>query len=466
MILLLQAAPLILLAGLLAARRGPIPAVAAAIAASLPAAWVTLPESIALPGFLAAEMPRALWLAFIPTAVVTGGLALHDGLAARRVAPPPLADSDPLFTAAFLLGPFAENLTGFGVGVVFALGAARRAGLSGAPSVAIALFALVLVPWGGLGPGTVLGAALAHVPVQDMALRTALCSAVWLLPMLALFWRIAARAGRPVPPSRRMTQCGWVVALGALLTGAHLVLPFEVAGLAATGPLLAIRLARGLDLRRPEVRRGAFGAAWPYAALAAVLLATRFWSTAPTLGPFADLPDFPLTHAAVVLWIASLTLLFRDGHGARRLATVLRRAARPALTILLYVVFARLMAASGTSTALATAFAGAFGTAAPYAAPLLGVAAGLVAGTNVGSNATMMPIQAALGRLAGLPAPLLPAVQNFTGSSSCLLAPQMLAVATALTPSSERPSPAAIWRLMWPALPATVAVGLAAVALG
>lgn len=466
MTLLFQAAPLAVLAALLATRHGPVPAVAAAIAACLPVAWATLPAGTSLPGFLFTELPRAAWLAFIPAAVVAGGLALLDGLTARRATPPPVADPDKLFTAAFLLGPFTESVTGFGVGVVFALGAAHRAGVRGAPAVAIALFALILVPWGGFGPGTVLGAALAHVPVQDMALRNAAYSAAFMLPMLALFWAIASRAGHGVPARRKLGQLGWVLALGGLLVGSHLVLPFEIAGVVATGPLLVLRLARGLDLRVPDVRRKATQAALPYAGLTAALLLSRLWFDPPALAPFDTLPAFPLTHASVVLWLVALTLLLRQKQGALRLVSVLRRAARPALTILLYVVFARLMAGSGASAALANGFAGAFGSAAPYAAPVLGMMAGIVAGTNVGSNATMMPIQATLGQLATLPPSLLPAVQNFAGSNGCLLAPQVLAVATSLTPAAERPAPQAVWRLIWPALPATILVGLGAVALG
>ncbi|MBN9272976.1 MAG: hypothetical protein J0J15_22590, partial [Mesorhizobium sp.] len=39
-----------------------------------------------LPAFLVDELPRALWLAFIPIAVVSGGLAFHEGVSARRAA--------------------------------------------------------------------------------------------------------------------------------------------------------------------------------------------------------------------------------------------------------------------------------------------------------------------------------------------------------------------------------------------
>lgn len=63
-----------------------------------------------------------------------------------------------MFTAAFLLGPFAETVTGFCVGAIFALGVMRRAGVAPVPAAAMSLLTLALIPWGGLGPGTAVGA--------------------------------------------------------------------------------------------------------------------------------------------------------------------------------------------------------------------------------------------------------------------------------------------------------------------
>lgn len=464
MTLFLQAAPLLALAALLIARAGAIPAVAAAILVALPATWVSLPADAGFLPFLAAEIPRAVWLAFIPVAVVAGGLAFHAGVSEKETGAR-VSDPDPLFTAAFLLGPFTESVTGFGVGMVFALAAARRAGVRGGPAVALSLFALVLIPWGGLGPGTTLGAALAHVNVQTMTRLGAWYSAAWLLTLLPLYWSVAAIAGQPVPAARRLEHVAWIAAMGAILIGSHLLFPFEVAGILATGPLLALRLGRAIDLGTAAARRIAWRTARPYLGLTAALLATKLWAHPPTLEPFPGLLPLPVTHASVVLWVAALVLLSGPG-GASRLGMVLRRAERPALTILLYVVLARLMGGSGASTALANAFAGAFGAAAPYASSLLAAAGGLVAGTNVGSNATMMPVQTELGRIAGLPVVLLPAIQNFAGSASCLLAPQILGIATALAPTEDRPSPAALWRLMWPSIVTAILVGTAAVAVG
>lgn len=456
MTLLLQAAPLLVLVGLLASGRGgPLLAAGAAIALALPAAWVSLPAGAVLPGFLADEAARAVWLAAQPIGIVLGGLLFH---AATEPPASATADPDPLFTGAFLLGAFMESVTGFAVGVVFALGAIRAAGVTGAPAGALALFALTMVPWGGLGPGTALGAALAEVPVQDLAGRNAWLTAAWMLLILPVFWRICGIAGRPVPPARCLAQLGWIGALGALLVASHAVLPFEVAGILATGPLLALRLVVvGRPASRADWSR-MLAAAWPYLALTAALLGSRLWA-APAWAPYPGLLPLPANHAMFVLWLVAGTLLALRG---RAVLPALGRAWRPALVILLFVLLARIMAGSGASAALAAALAGAFGTAAPFAAPLLAAAAGFFGGTNVVSNAAMMPVQAELGRLAGLAPALLPAVQNFVGCTATPVSAQVTGLTCALLADGTRP--AALWRLVWPLPVLGMLVGLLAVA--
>ena len=111
-----------------------------------------------------------------------------------------------IFTATLLMGVFMESVTGFAVGAVFALAALRGMGLKGPPAAALALLALCLIPWGGLGPGTALGAALLGVPAQDIAALTAWPNAAWVLLLGPVCWRLSAAAGVPVPARERLAR--------------------------------------------------------------------------------------------------------------------------------------------------------------------------------------------------------------------------------------------------------------------
>lgn len=463
--LALQGLPLLVLVGLLASgRAGPPAAALGALAASLPAIALSLPDGAGVPAFLARASLEGAWLAMQPVAVVAAGLLFHGAVVRAEAAATPLAaDRRSLFATAFLAGPFFESVTGFAVGVVFALGALRRAGHRGPAALAVGLFALLLVPWGGLGPGTALGAALAGVGVTALSRVNAWLSAAWLFAMLGIFWRLAAVLGLAASPGERGREALWIAALGGLLVAANHLLPVEVCGIAATGPLLLAHHRRHLS--DPAARR----AALPYLMLTAALLGTHIL---PVVGPYlsalawrpiAGLPGLPANHAAIVLGAVAVLLLALHPAPVATARAALARARRPALAMLLFVVFARWLAGSGVAQALAGALAAAAGPAAPYTAPVLGVAAGFFIGTNVGSNSATMPLVAALSAGTGLPEALLPAIQNFSGSAAVLLSPPVIALASGV--AGERADPPAIWRLIWPLAPAAVAVGWAAIAL-
>jgi lactate permease len=462
-LLLIQSLPLLLLVGLLALGRATPPvAAAAALAASLPAIALTLPGSLG--GFLAMATLQGAWLALAPIAVVTAGLLFHGAVARPAAAAPVPATRSMLFATAFLAGPFLESVTGFAVGVVFALGQLRAAGLRGPAAIAVGLYALLLVPWGGLGPGTFLGAALAGVDVGAMARANAWLTAAWLPAMLAIFWRLAGALGLPGDAATRARELAWVLALGGLLVGAHSMLPVELCGIAATAPLLLAR--HRARLADPAAGR----AALPYLALTAALLGSHLlpglgpWLTAAEIRPFPGLPGIAMNHAAVVLGAVAAALLAMRADAPHVMRAALSRARRPALAMLLFVVLARWLAASGVAGSLAGALACAAGTAAPFTAPVLAGAVGFFIGSNVGSNSATMPLVAALAAGSALPPALLPAIQNFCGSACTMLSAPALALGFGV--GGERADPAAVWRLLWPLAPAAVGVSWGAIALG
>ena len=459
MALFLQALPLLALLLLLGSgRAGPVGACLVALAVAVPAALVSLPPEASLPRFLFDEALRGAFLAAQPVGVVAGGLLFHAAVSGHERAEARPATAARVFAVTLPMGAFLESVTGFAVGAVFALGALRGMGIGGAVAAALSLQALVLVPWGGLGPGTALGAVLAGLPAQEVALVAAWPNAAWLVLLGPVLWSLSARAGVPVPPRERATQLAMLAAIAGLLVLCNLALPFEVAGILATGPVVAWALWRADPPRDPQA---ALGAAAPYLLLTACLLLARVWAGAPAFKPYADLPGFPLTHVAVVLWLVSAALLLRLPNGPTRAGAALRRAARPALAMLLYVVFGRVLAGSGAAASLAGAAADALGPLAPYAVAPMALLSGIVTGSNVGSNAALMPVQAALGRASGLPEALAPGVHNFAGGAGAGMSVGVLAMLCGLLADGTRPGQ--VWRLLAPSMALVALLGCAAV---
>lgn len=460
MILALQAAPLLLLAALLlSGRAGPVGAALTALGAAVVAAAVTLPEVSALPAFLAEESLRGAWLAALPVALVSGGL-LFQAAATPRAPDPAPPDARRIFTASVLFGGFAESVMGFGAGAVFALGALRAMGLRGAPLGGLAAMALTLVPWGGFGPGLLVSSALSGLPGAVLSRDAAWFIALWFPTIGPVFWWLCRAAGVAVPGRVKAEQMATLLAVSVLLLAANHTLPFEAAGVFALGPPLVVALWRA------ERRRDA-GALWdgakagaPWLILLAVLLLARLWPDPPRFSPFEGLPYLAITHVSVVVWGVSLALLLARPGGAVAVGRALRRAARPAFVLLLYVLMARCMAASGAAAELARAAAAALGPAAPYALPPLAFLSGLVTGSNVASNAALLPVQVGIAEASGLPLRVAVAIHNAAGGLGAGTSFAVLALISGLLADGTRPR--AIWRYLLPmALPMLVLCWLA-----
>jgi lactate permease len=466
--LLIQALPLLALVALLATgRAGPLLSCLVALLLTLPAAWADHAGVWELGSFVGRSIAEGLWLAVIPVGIITGGLVFHATVAhrAERLQKPAVSTdstADQLFTNSFMLGPFTESVTGFGVGSVFAISSVRNLGVAGAPAAAIGLIAQTIIPWGGLGPGTSIGAALAGLDPQLLAARNAwLVAPAWLL-ILPLFWWWCRLAGVTVSARSRVLHVVWAVLMGALLIAGHWVLPWQLCGMTAAGLALTIRLLLANPPRNADGWLRAGHAAGPYLLLAALLGATQLWHNAPALHPYAGLPGLPINHAMVALWLAALIMLTFSSRGFGFVLPAIKRARRPALAMLGFVVLARVLANAGVPVALAAALVASFGVAAPFAAPLLSAMSGFFAGTNVGANSAMMPLQAALGRASGLGPVVLPAVQN--GSLALVISPQLAAVSAGL--AGDGVTPARIWRIMWPLVPIALLIGAISIVIG
>ncbi len=457
-LIFLQASPLLLLVAVLAARRGgPLAPVLAALALAVPAAAASLAGGASLIPFLLTEALRGAWLALAPAAITAAGLLFHEavtGEAEAQQAVPRARSHAELFTAVFLLGPFFETVTGFGIGVVFSLSAMRRLGVPAPAAAALSLLSQVLIPWGALGPGTLLGAALAGVDLRAFGAWTSAASAAWLLLLLPLFWRLAREAGLSGTVRERAGDAITMVVLVTLLVGANLLATVEVAGLIALSPPLLVRLFReGRGVPDARARR----AALPYLALSLLLLATRLVPPVQAaltahgmLRPYPDLPGIAtLHHPATMLALVALPVLAVRSEG--RWAALARAAARarmPIILLFLYVVLARWLGASGAAASLAGALAASAGPVAmPFVTPVLGAAGGFFTGTNVGSNSILMPIQSALAGKQGFPPAFLPALQNFTGSALCILAPMRISATAAL--AADGTTEADLYRRLW-----------------
>ena len=139
---LLALLPLLLVMGLLASGRvGSLVAGLAGLSATLLASFVIVLESrgpAVLGSLFLRETAAGAWLSWHVIAIIAGGMFFHRCLQAHDGAKGGdgrTADPRRLWSICFLVAPFAEAVTGFGVGYIIALAALGRAGIGGLPAL-------------------------------------------------------------------------------------------------------------------------------------------------------------------------------------------------------------------------------------------------------------------------------------------------------------------------------------------
>jgi lactate permease len=469
--------PLLLVLGLLASgRTGALMAGLAGLLATLAVSAVLIwPQGpAAVLALWQREMPAGAWLAWQVIAIIAAGMFFHRCTLARAAANDDgTHEATPrrLWSVCFLLAPFAEAVTGFGVGYIIALAALRRLGLGGVPALLLGLYSQSLVPWGALATGTTVGATLAGLTPNQLGLGSA-----WLqMPIhvfyLLLYWRFARQAGVAIPTAQKIDDAAWTALLLGLIFLANRHTDVEIAGAAPLAVLLALRFWRD---ERPDFARlkAALHRNAPYVALTIALCATRLvpplrdllkplWA----LKPYDNQPAFAPLYAPG-FWLVSIgivVLLTARAPIGRAVSDTARGAWRSCTVTLLFVVMAELYVGSGMAQQIAEAMRGAAGRTAALGVPLFAGVGGFLTGGGSAGNAMLMPMVTALARAVTVDPGWVAAVQNSVCTNLTMLSPIRVSMGVGLL--AHAVSDAELYRRAWPLALPPLAVGVAAIAL-
>ena len=455
-------APLLLVILLIASRRvSTLAAGCIGWVAALAAAAILRDPTGDFLTWAAIESAKGAWLGWQAVAVIVAGLFFyrvlrrHEAHLFQADGPIEAVSRGRIWAVCFLLGPFAESATGFGVGAIVAMAALMRMGLKGPGAAVLALYSQMLVPWGGLAVGTIIGAHLASETEMALGIDSALLTLPLLAGYLALYWVFAGRLTGPVPLVQKIEDGLWTALLGWAVWLANRHVATELGGVVAPGALLVVHFLLSRRPGRTALRHAAM-TALPFAILAVLLIATRSIPALTTalrgslvLAPFADQPSFPVLYNPsfwlVLVGLSVMVASSRLGELPARLKETWTGGWRPAVVTIAFVAMAQVLSAAGAARLVGTGLRAALGPAAPLMGPLFGAVGGFLTGSNTASNGMMMAVQAALGHgLGGWPA----ALQNVAGSNFSLLSPVRVAMAAALVDGIG--ADAAIYRRAWP----------------
>ena len=446
-------------------------------ATSMAIAMVAAPNRFEWPEAINA-MARGGWLALLVGAVILGGLFFRevvevDGSPRDAAMLPAAQRRKQLYTTCFLVGPFAESATGFGVGQVTIAPMLAGIGLAPIHAVLLGLFSQMMVSWGAMANGTIVGSQLSGLSPVDLGVHSALLTVPLLLGWLCLFWRIAAIAKVPGTLFDFASEAICTLAAAGLLIAANAMFGPEVAALAALGPLIVARFLIGGKPNHDQWR-SAIRVGLPYAALIGSLMATRaiapvneLLGHAVAVRPFADGPTWlPLLHPSswlLAIGFATTLAMGRPASAATALKHAWIKGRKPILTIGFFLAMAQVMATSGVADGLAKGLRSALGPLAVLATPLFAGLFGFLTGSSNATNGLLMPAQVSLAREASLSLPWLGAIQNTTAAALTMLSPVRVAVGCALVgkPDLER----AVYLRAWPLGVVPLAILMSAAAL-
>lgn len=434
---LLAALPLVVAIACLALR---VSAPRAALA-SIAVAAVLTATAFRVPGRVLADRGWAL----LPTVlevlgILYGGVLLAGILAAtgaqERIArwiERACAGRGEDATVLMVLGltPFAESVTGFGLGAVVAVPLLLHLGFRPVKAVTLGLMGLFLTAWGALAPGTLVASTLGGVSVSSLAVRSALIAPVAI---------VATGVAALLVVHGRRVRAGHLVELvlagGALWGGLYAAnallgpaLAGAVGGLcAAVVSLVRFRVVAHADLSLDGATARALV---PYAVLVTGLLAC----TLAVQGLPAAHPARLLTHGSLWSLIAcgvGMRLLgMRRAEATSAVAVALRKWWPVGLATAGFIVLGGLMTASGMSAEVARALAG-LGPAYLFLSAVVGGLSGYVAGSNAGANAMFAASQAQAATQLGVAREHLLAIQNVTSGVLTIAAPSRVALATTM----------------------------------
>lgn len=399
---------------------------------------------------LAVTLERGLWIGWIITPYILGGLLFWQ--MASQGHPPAAADqaglNDPLarrrrlFFACFLIGPFAESATGFGVGMLGTVLLIRPLGLKPRDIMVFALLSQTLIPWGAMGSGTLLASAYARVPAAQLALYSMVAVALLMVVWMILFWRTARHAGLLADAAEHRREAVWLAASLGLLTAATALLGPETALLAAYGPLIVLRFLLDRRPGRPQAVAAA-RRALPYILVIACLVATRLipglnraLAALADIRPFADLPAWmPFLHAGSWLIAGALAMAAwhrQPGALAAQARASWKTGRHAVMSVFLFAMMAEVLAGAGISQAYAD---GLFATLQDWTiliTPVLAGAFGILANSGNAPNSLFMPSQLSLAVQAGLNVPAAAALLHVSGTAMGIFSPVRMSIAAGL----------------------------------
>lgn len=348
-----------------------------------------------------------------------------------------------LFTACFFVGPFAESATGFGVGILGTILLIKHLPISKSSLMIFGLLSQTLIPWGGMGSGTLVSSAYAKLPVTLLTMHTFPIITILMIVWLLLFWVTACRTDIKVSYREHLYELIWMLSGLIFLYASTYLLGPETAMLAAYGIFIVLRFLLLSKLSR-EVVINRLDQYLPFILVVSCLIVSRiipqlkfYLINVIKLSPYPDLPSLsPLFHAGILLLFSTfiLSVVRKQASGFVSMIGESWNTGKVAIiTIFIFSMMAEVLNNSGISSLIATDLFKIFGTYAVVITPVISAFLGLLMNSGNAPNGLFMASQVSIATQLHLNVYSIAAIQHVAASSVGIFSPVRLVIVSQLT---------------------------------
>jgi lactate permease len=395
------------------------------------------------PDEIAAAFTAGLGTVVEVLGIIAGGILLSRVMdrsgAQTRLARWLSAGGGPTVASALLMAhgvvPFMETVTGFGVSVIIGLPLLLSLGFTPLRAASLSLVALMVGPWGSMGPGTLLGSQQAGVSLTDLGLASGVLNVIAFLGSGAVAAVIAGRGTAPPAGRQRHPAAAygaWVgvglvsgLVLSALVLAANLVFGTAVAGAAAT---LVMSAGWALLIGRGRMGRVPAREIVPYLVLLVGTVVGQLLERTLTLGGFGPVIGSPALWSVTGALAGIVVLSLDRDHRWRLPRETWRMWLQVAVPTGLYLVLGTAVSGGGLADVLATALAS-LGQAYLFFVPLVGGLGGYITASGTGANAMFGGTQVSAAQALGVDRLWMMASQNAAAGLACLASPARVELA-------------------------------------
>lgn len=326
--------------------------------------------------------------------------------------------------------PFLETVTGFGVTIIIGLPLMIALGFAPMPAATMVLLALMVSPWGSMGPGTLLASDIAGSGLTEMGVASGVLNLPAFLVSGILVAVIAGRAGTSDAGLPRhllwiATGTGSALLLWVSVISVNWALGTPVAGPSATALVAVFWL---LIVRRGRILPGPGVSLLPYGVLVLGTMLGQILGS--VVGPvlLSEILESPALWA--LAGAATGLALFSIGDTAR--TTLFTEAGSMLLQVglptALYVLFGMVMDGGGLATALAASLTS-MGVGYLFVSPFLAALSGYITASGTGANAMFGSTQIAAARALDVSPFWMMASQNVASGWAVATSPARIEVA-------------------------------------